>query len=303
MFIAAVAFVQCLWSVAVLADTSLSDTEPGLSTIIDETLNGLQQNDPRLIEIVRKRLIRPADPPKPYNFSVTNPDLDGQYDQVLGLRKLLDHEKGGFFVEAGAFDGEEYSNSLYFEMLKGWHGLLVEPNPDVLTDLLAKNRRATVFPGCLSTKTTPEIVEFDAAGAIGGIVNQGREPGGLQFRSHIFQNLPETFEYPFHRRPIRMQCFPLFSVLMAMGNPTVDLFSLDIEGAELPVLGTIPWDQVNIRVLVVEVNHLGQIFKGSPKALNKLLKKNGFKYLQSFEADDLYVKRDFKVTKRTKTEF
>ena len=36
-------------------------------------------------------------------------------------------------------------------------------------------------------------------------------------------------------RRIRVQCFPLYSVLVAMGNPTVHYFSLDIEGAELMV--------------------------------------------------------------------
>ena len=34
----------------------------------------------------------------------------------------------------------------------------------------------------------------------------------------------------------RMQCLPLYSLLLALGNPTVHYFSLDIEGAELPVL-------------------------------------------------------------------
>ena len=34
---------------------------------------------------------------------------------------------------------------------------------------------------------------------------------------------------------IRVQCFPLYSVLMALGNPTIHYFSLDIEGAELMV--------------------------------------------------------------------
>jgi hypothetical protein len=33
--------------------------------------------------------------------------------------------------------------------------------------------------------------------------------------------------------PVRIQCFPFYSILLALGNPTVDLFSLDIEGAEL----------------------------------------------------------------------
>jgi len=27
-----------------------------------------------------------------------------------------------------------------------------------------------------------------------------------------------------------VQCFPLYSILLAIGNPVIDLFSLDIEG-------------------------------------------------------------------------
>ena len=38
---------------------------------------------------------------------------------------------------------------------------------------------------------------------------------------------------------IRVQCFPLYSILLALGNPTVHYFSLDIEGAELAVLKVI----------------------------------------------------------------
>ena len=36
----------------------------------------------------------------------------------------------------------------------------------------------------------------------------------------------------------------MYSVLQALNNPTVDYMSLDIEGAELPVLKTVPWDKV-----------------------------------------------------------
>ena len=131
---------------------------------IDKSLNGLQQNDPVLIEAVRNLLIQPADPNVPYNFSGPEPGLMGQFGQVEDLIEILGKQKEGFFIEAGAFDGEEYSNSLFFEMQNNWSGLLVEPNPDALAQLLTKNRKAYIFPGCLSTKTTPEIVEFDAAG-------------------------------------------------------------------------------------------------------------------------------------------
>ena len=49
---------------------------------------------------------------------------------------ITNHLKEGFFIEAGAYDGEIYSNSLYYELKHGWTGLLVEPNPDALSDLV-----------------------------------------------------------------------------------------------------------------------------------------------------------------------
>ena len=47
-----------------------------------------------------------------------------------------------------------------------------------------------------------------------------------------------------------MQCLPLYTILLALGNPAVHHFSLDIEGAELPVLKTVPWDKVDIRFII-----------------------------------------------------
>ena len=75
------------------------------------------------------------------------------------------------------------------------------------------------------------------------------------------------------------QCFPLFSLLTALDQPTVNLLSLDIEGAEFPVLQTLPWDQVrphnvpclaslntvqvDIEVMLIELEHAGKVFPGS----------------------------------------
>ena len=47
---------------------------------------------------------------------------------------------------------------------------------------------------------------------------------------------------------IRVVCLPLTYILNAIGNPKIDYFSLDIEGAELAVLKTIPWEKVDIKV-------------------------------------------------------
>ena len=76
---------------------------------------------------------------------------------------------------------------------------------------------------------------------------------------------------------LAMQCLPLYTILLALGNPAVHFFSLDIEGAELPVLKTVPWDKVDIRfrfhsfgifwmrvnrVLTVETHFAGQVYPG-----------------------------------------
>jgi hypothetical protein len=74
----------------------------------------------------------------------------------------------------------------------GLKGLLVEPNPDAIRLLLTKKRKAHIFPGCLSTKRTPEVVKFDVAGLIGGIIHKGREPGGVTTDPYVVKNVSEN---------------------------------------------------------------------------------------------------------------
>ena len=51
----------------------------------------------------------------------------------------------------------------------------------------------------------------------------------------------------------------LSSLLLAVGNPKVNYFSLDIEGAELQVLRSVPWKLVDIEVRNIQ---LGLRFRG-----------------------------------------
>ena len=61
------------------------------------------------------------------------------------------------------------------------------------------------------------------------------------------------------RTVLDVDCLPLFTLLAALDFPTVDFFSLDVEGAELGILQTIPWDQVNI---VLTEKHFSTHFFG-----------------------------------------
>ena len=83
---------------------------------------------------------------------------------------------------------------------------------------LLQNRKAYHFGHCLSTKRHPEIVDFDAAGVVGGIIYNGRKPGRIKCR-----DCPN-----FERQTIKTICFPLYSILMALGNPTVHYLRYDL---------------------------------------------------------------------------
>ena len=93
----------------------------------------------------------------------------GQYGQALEIAKLFKNKKNGFFIEAGAYDGEVYSNTLKFEMSLNWTGLLVEPNPDAFEELLTKNRKSYAIKTCLSTEPEVTEVSFDMAGKLNNI--------------------------------------------------------------------------------------------------------------------------------------
>ena len=91
--------------------------------------------------------------------------------------------------------------------------------------ILFQHRKAWLFGHCLSTNTTPETVDFDASGLYGGIIYNGQKPGydpsisGYRLRKN----------QPYQRRTIKMQCFPLYSVLKALGNPTVHYFRYNLK--------------------------------------------------------------------------
>ena len=83
---------------------------------------------------------------------------------------------------------------------------------------LLQHRKAWLLGNCLSTNSTPEIVDFDVSGLFGGIIHESHKPGTDPTKL-IGYRIGQKPDYV--RRTIKMQCFPLFSILKALGNPTV----------------------------------------------------------------------------------
>ncbi|KAI9556512.1 hypothetical protein GHT06_016301 [Daphnia sinensis] len=194
----------------------------------------MEQDDPCILSLLRSQYLHP---PSKNTLSleapeVTNPSM-GQAQSIL---EILKNKENGFFVECGALDGELRSNTLYMERNLGWDGVLIEADPKNFVKVQEKNRRAWTVPACLSTSTSPKTVVFKQA------FNQGR----------ISQNQLDDQN---RAGSVQVQCFPIYSILAALNRTVVDYFSLDIEGDELAVLKTIPWNNVRIQTLSVEFIH------------------------------------------------
>ena len=93
-------------------------------------------------------------------------------------------------------------------------------------------------------------MEFDGADVFGGI-NQELNDVDNRKLEKMRNSIPAK-----KRTLEKVECYPIYSLLLAIGQQkNVDFFSLDIEGAELAVLKTIPWDRVRIELIMIEVNH------------------------------------------------
>ena len=88
--------------------------------------------------------------------------------------------------------------------------------------------------------------------------NKGHKPGGAETdideesKKLFGGSIPEKMGYlgdEYERKTIQILCFPLYSILLALENPTVHYLSLDVEGSEFPILKTIPFDKVDIKVI------------------------------------------------------
>lgn len=141
----------------------------------------------------------------------------------------------------GAMDGIHLSNTLFFERAAGWKGLLIEADP-VQYAGLAKNRRDSI---CVHAAVCGrfQTVHYHSASMVGG----------------IFEFMAEEFKERFHKNLTvdmlpAVPCVPLMFILDKFGIGSIDMWSLDVEGAELEVLQTVDFSRLDVKVLVVELH-------------------------------------------------
>ncbi|XP_043208734.1 uncharacterized protein LOC122374191 [Amphibalanus amphitrite] len=268
---------------ACLASTGVIDSQWWLPPRAD---------DPALVAHVADQLIPPSQ--EPYNLQYPNRQLFGQTHQVRFIQAITKNKTGGFFIETGAYDGELMSNSLELERSLGWRGLLIEPARGLFATMMTKHRRSWALQACCSQTGAPfqamfrDQVKYGIASVEDGFSAQ---KVSNNIKKHLHPN-EAIVRYP-------VDCYPLYTILLAMNITTVDFFSLDVEGQEMGVLAYLPWDKLNIKLVLVEF-HMGHFWNPHTDQIRWFMEQQGYLAFHLTQ-DWLFVKRDCEFAQEADT--
>ena len=187
------------------------------------------------------------------------------------VKHFFENRRSGTYLEVGAMDGRKFSNTLLLSD-RGWTGILIEANPSMAA-LLYKNRRNDRCFNYAVAKHRGTILfsasNHEACGAVDTVIS------------------PEMREKR-HRKSekITVACAPLKDIINASSQPSIDFWSLDVEGSELECLETFDW---NIRVGLIMIEMLDAYAEKNRKC-RKILSEQGFtKHEKDLPLSELWI--------------
>ncbi|MFO1248235.1 MAG: FkbM family methyltransferase [Alphaproteobacteria bacterium] len=170
------------------------------------------------------------------------------------LKKYLDFE-GGSFIEAGGNDGLSQSNTYWFESFRGWRGMLVEAVPDQARRCRRNRPRAEVINAALVADGSTKSIRIKAARLMAYIPGaRSAEEEAIHLKNAMaVQHMTSVPE-------IEVPAITLAELLdkrrARLGEKPIDLFSLDVEGYEIPVLKGMNPDTHRPHYILVETKDL-----------------------------------------------
>ena len=188
----------------------------------------------------------------------------GQDEWVI---QKTNHKKSGYFVDLGAYDGINYSNTYYLEKEMEWNGICIEADPSNFSSLV-KNRKCICKN--LAVSDTKGIFLFNSSDMGGKLDNRGKT---------------------------EVECDILENILSDNLAPNIiDYLSIDVEGKELDVLRNFLFSKWKFRFITVEHNLYcdGDYNK---KEIMKILLENGYTLDRENVSHEGYPFEDWYVLK------
>jgi len=189
--------------------------------------------------------------------------------------------KDGVFLEIGAYDGIDKSNTKFYEEL-GWKGMCVEPSHKRFK-LLESNRECICENYAISDKIG-EVEFMDISGwgkGLSGII----ENYDVRHKNRIQQELRHPQNKGTETITVRTEL--LSNLLDKHGITEIDFCTIDTEGGEFDIIKTIDFDRYKINIILVENNY-------KETNIRDHLASKGYKLVTTLTIDDVFV-REMKV--------
>jgi len=170
----------------------------------------------------------------------------------------------GFFVDVGANDPQIGSQSFALEQA-GWHGVLIEPQPD-LAAKLQENRTAQVFAvACSSPGNAGKTMPLYLAGMLSSLDSAlaltGMRPNGA----------------------VEVPTRTLDDMLTEAAAPSpIDFLSIDIEGHEIEAFAGFDFARWRPRLILME-DHVTSLAK------HRVLQRSGYRLIRRTGLNGWYV--------------
>ena len=188
----------------------------------------------------------------------------------IEIEQFLNYDNG-YFIEIGANNGVNQSNTLYFEKFRGWRGLLIEPHPKLFSQL-QKNRSHNST--CINAACTSFSFKNDSIRMMySNLMTTSLEDSNILPNSteHALLGAKYLVGQPseFTAKSTTMQ-----QILEGLNAPNrIDLFSLDVEGFEFEVLSGINHEIFRFNLICVETSDIPRMKSFMAKINYELVKQ------------------------------
>lgn len=194
-----------------------------------------------------------------------------QLNQDLHVVQFYNHKRSGFFVDIGAHDGVELSNTYLLEKDYGWTGICAEPVPKSFASLCINRPNSVCCDKAVYTKSN-ETVVFD-------IIANDRMYSGIS--SEIVKWVKPDSE----KTKLSVQTISLNDLLDQFhAPPEIDYLSIDTEGSEYSILKSFDFTKHTFGLIDVEHNYV----EPTRSQIRELLTNNGYIFLRENKWDDQY---------------
>lgn len=186
--------------------------------------------------------------------------LHDNYGIKLDLKlDALFKKRNGVFIELGANDGLDQSNTAFLEFNRNWTGILIEPSPSAYVKCKTNRPNSIVLNyACVSDDYLESYITGDFDGKLMNSIN------GLRLGSNNLISVPAK---------------KLEAILDEYNFKDIDLLSLDTEGYELNILKGLNLDKYKPTYILVEIyNHQFDEIKNYLESKNYILLCNFSNY-------------------------